>query len=220
MARRSGGERCGRQRTPFSLDRNPGGAPPKVAECAVRRALNYKAAPREHPKTAAAKKWLPWLQAYSGARVGELAQLRSKDVQRNGRHRELTITPEAGTVKNKETREIPLHPHLIEMGFPAFAGENTGYLFLNAASIKEVPGRLRAVKNRVREFARDVIPDTRVAPNHGWRHRFITESRKQGVDQEKRRTITGHAGEGVDEKTYGDRAGLYKEICKLPPYKV
>ena len=30
--------------------------------------------------------------------------------------------------------------------------------------------------------------------------------------------ITGHKGDGVDESDYGDPAGLYREICKLPRY--
>lgn len=38
------------------------------------------------------------------------------------------------------------------------------------------------------------------------------------MDQEIRRMITGHAGEGVDERDYGDPAGLYREICKLPRF--
>ena len=32
------------------------------------------------------------------------------------------ITPEAGTVKGRRYREVPLHPHLVKMGFPAFVG--------------------------------------------------------------------------------------------------
>jgi hypothetical protein len=32
--------------------------------------------------------------------------------------------------------------------------------------------------------------------------------------------ITGHSGRGVDEDTYGDPEGLYREICKLPAYVI
>jgi len=35
-------------------------------------------------KTDAARRWVPWLAAYTGARVGELAQLRKQDVTREG----------------------------------------------------------------------------------------------------------------------------------------
>ena len=36
--------------------------------------------------TFAAKRWVPWLAAYTGARVGELAQLRKQGVTREGDH--------------------------------------------------------------------------------------------------------------------------------------
>ena len=53
-----------------------------------------------------------------------------------------------------------------------------------------------------------------------WRHRFITLARANNMDQEIRRMITGHKGEGVDEEVYGEPAGLHREICKLPRYEV
>jgi integrase len=187
----------------------------------LRAALRYAPAGRENAKTAGAKRWLPWLCAYTGARIGEVAQLRREDVYREADHWVVKITPEAGPVKNKEAREVPLHPHLVELGFPDFVRRSgEGYLFLTATKASEMQGRLRALKNRLTHFARGLVPDKRVAPNHGWRHRFITKSRLHGLDTEKRRMITGHAGEGVDEKVYGDRAGLYREICKLPHYAV
>lgn len=189
------------------------------AAAILKAALRYSGAAQEHAKTAAAKRWLPWLCAYSGARIGEVAQLRRDDIRREGDHYVATITPEAGPVKNKEAREVPLHPHLIELGFIEFVTSSAkGYLFLTVAKDPQAQGKLRALKNRLAEFVRDIVSDKRVAPNHGWRHRFITMSRKHGLDQEKRRMITGHAGESVDERVYGDPAGLYVEVCKLPRY--
>ena len=191
------------------------------ANAILNAALAYSGAAQELAKTTAAKRWLPWLCAYSGARIGEVAQLRHEDVRREGDHYVATITPEAGPVKNKEAREVPLHHHLIELGFIEFVTSSAkGYLFLTVAKDAEVKGKLRALKNRLGEFVRGIISDKRVAPNHGWRHRFITKSRKHGLDQEKRRMITGHAGESVDERVYGDPAGLYQEVCKLPRYNV
>jgi len=191
------------------------------AKAILKAARGYSGAAQEHAKTAAAKRWLPWLCAYSGARIGEVAQLRREDVRRVGDHYIAMITPEAGPVKNKEAREVPLHPHLVEMGFVDFATSSAkGYLFLTVAKDGEVKGKLRTLKNRLAEFVRAIVADKRVAPNHGWRHRFITLSRKHGLDQEKRRMITGHAGESVDERVYGDPAGLYVEVCKLPCYDI
>jgi integrase len=48
---------------------------------------------RERPKTFAAKQWVPWLCAYTGARVGELAQLRKEDIRREGSHWIANINP-------------------------------------------------------------------------------------------------------------------------------
>jgi integrase/predicted metal-dependent hydrolase len=198
----------------------PKGFTDDEAEAILKACQSHVGATREHEKTAAAKRWwLPWLCAYSGARIGEVAQLRREDVRREGDHWVTRITPEAGPVKNKEAREVPLHPHLIELGFIEFVTASAkGYLFLTASKDGEVKGKLRALKNRLGEFVRAIVSDKRVAPNHGWRHRFITKSRKYGLDQEKRRMITGHAGENVDERVYGDPAGLYVEVCKLPCY--
>lgn len=191
------------------------------ARAILKAALGHSGAAQEHAKTAAAKRWLPWLCAYSGARIGEMAQLRRDDVRREGDHYVAMITPEAGPVKNKEAREVPLHPHLIELGFIEFVMSSAkGYLFLTVTKETEVRGKLRALKNRLAEFARAIVPDERVAPNHGWRHRFITQCRSYRLDPEKRRMITGHAGEGVDERVYGDPAGLYAEVCKLPRYEL
>ena len=39
---------------------------------------------REGDKVFAAKRWVPWLCAYTGARVGELVQLRKQDVEAGG----------------------------------------------------------------------------------------------------------------------------------------
>jgi hypothetical protein len=50
----------------------------------------------ERPESYAAKRWVPWLLAYTGARVGEMAQLRKADLLRTGDHWSLRITPEAG----------------------------------------------------------------------------------------------------------------------------
>lgn len=81
-------------------------------------------------KMTAAKRWTPWLAAYSGARMGELTQLRGTDVFQEGRIWAVKITPEAGTVKNREPRSVPLHRHLIEMGFLDFVkASGTGALF-------------------------------------------------------------------------------------------
>ena len=82
----------------------------------------------------------------------------------------------------------------------------------------EVRGRLNAIKNRLCEFARSVVDDERIRPNHAWRHRFVTLSPERDLSQELRRMILAQGGKGADEEVYGEPAGLYREICKLPHY--
>lgn len=187
----------------------------------LKHARAYKSAGRESPKTSAAKRWVPWLCAYTGARVGEMVQLRKEDLRREGDVYVIQITPEARTVKGRRFRDVPLHPHLVELGLPGFvhAAQN-GYLFITLTKKGGWRGPWQAVKNRVSEFVREVVNDPQVKPNHGWRHRFITMCRQHGVDQEIRRMITGHKGEGVDEAVYGEPGGLYREVCKLPQYAI
>lgn len=155
---------------------------------------------RQGAKLLAALRWVPWLCAYTGARVGEIVQLRKQDVRPEGEAWVITITPEAGTVKDKELREVVLHAHLVEQGFVDFAkAAPEGYLFMSPAKPDEaaVRGAWRTTKNRLREFAREVVKDPNVAPNHGWRHMFKTVGREVGIADSILDAICGHAAKTV-----------------------
>ncbi len=191
----------------------------KEAEAVLSAALRLSRG-REKPKTFAAKQWVPWLCAYTGARVGELAQLRKEDIKREGTHWVATITPDAGTVKTNEARDVVLHEHLAELGFTAFVTEaSSGHLFLTPSSNGDVSGPLQGVKNRIAEFVRTVVPDKNVAPNHGWRHRFKTTGIEAGIEHRILDAIQGHTSrnvaEGYGEVTIKAQAAA---IMKLPRY--
>jgi integrase len=175
--------------------------------------------PGERSQTLAAKRWVPWLCAYTGARVGEMAQLRKQDVTCVGKHWVIRVTPEAGTVKTNEARTIVLHPHLIEQGFPAFVqSAPPGHLFLNAPpGDGDIRGVWQATKNRLAEFARSIVTDPNVAPNHGWRHRFKTVGMEAGIAPRILDAIQGQAARSVAD-TYGDVtvSTMAREIGKLP----
>jgi integrase len=134
----------------------------------------------------------------------------------------LTITPEAGTVKDKQAREVPLHLHLIDLGFVDFVNDApTGYLFVRPSKDGEVIGPMRGAKNRVREFVRGVVKDKDVAPNHGWRHRLKTVGREVGIEERVLDAICGHApgtvGGGYGDVTLKTKAAA---IVRLPRYEV
>jgi integrase len=135
-------------------------------------ALAYQASEKESPKTAAAKRWVPILLCYTGARLGEITQLRKKDVCKQSGRYIIKILPEAGTVKGGQFRDIPLHAHPIELGFLQFVEASAdGALFVNSDQNGNATG-LKGINKRVTDFIRSIVKDPAVQPNHGWRHRF------------------------------------------------
>ena len=176
----------------------------------------------ERPETFAAKRWVPWLLAYTGARVGEMAQLRKADIRRAGSLWVLKITPEAGTVKTDEVREVILHQHLVEMAFPEFVQTaDDGHLFLRPAVDGDVRGPLRGLKNRLAEFARETVTDRNVAPSHAWRHTFKTLGLEAGIDGRILDAIQGHSPRTEGEKYGGTTlAAQARALAMFPRFRV
>lgn len=174
----------------------------------LRAALQHQQG-EELPETFAAKRWVPWLMAFTGARVGELVQLRKQDLRRveldghPGGTWVLTITPEAGTVKTKKLREVPLHPQLVALGFPEFAASvRKERLFLVPDETGGITGPLQGVKNRLAEFGREQVSHPGVAPNHGWRHRFSYLATDLNFGEKDTNALCGWSAKSVAER-YG-----------------
>ncbi len=171
----------------------------------------------------AARRWVPWLCCYTGARVGEIAQLRKQDIFEKDGVWVLWITPEAGTVKDGNSRFVPVHPHLVQQGFINFVrASRVGPLFYSEAR-KRGGSVLNPTSKKVGErlaswIRAEGFNDTRVAPNHGWRHRFKTKARKYNLDAGARDYLQGHVPATEGEK-YGEfeLSFLLEEISKLPP---
>lgn len=167
-------------------------------------------------------RWIPWLCAYTGARAGEMAQLRREDLIDRCGIATLVITPEDGTVKTDEYRQVPVHPHLIEQGFLEFVKSRpTGPLFYvpNNNPRKAKSTQAGNVRGKIGTWVRKTvgITDTRVAPNHGWRHRFRTLAMDVDIAHEYIDGILGHA-DGRAKSDYGEQTmkALDREIKKIP----
>jgi integrase len=181
-------------------------------------------------KGEALRRWVPWFCAYTGARSGEITQLRGVDVQPHAVPA-IKITPEAGTVKTRKPRTVPLHEHLIEQGFLAFAKESgRGPLFYNefkgAHEAQEAtnPRKARYVKARehlaawVREQG---VTDPGVKPNHAWRDTFKQIGHRHDISERLLDAICGHApistGRGYGPPTLNDMAAA---MTKFPRYDI
>jgi integrase len=202
---------------------------PEEVEKILGAALAFKDAKRPFD---AARRWVPWICAYTGARAGEITQLRGKDVIKREEHWAINITPEAGTVKNREQRFVPLHEHLLEQGFIDFVNnKGDGPLFYDADSAQRAtthdptnPSKARAVKarERVGEWVRGLgITDKGVQPNHAWRHTFKQIADRVGISEKVSDAITGHApasvGRSYGAPTVADMAAALK---KFPRYDI
>ena len=78
---------------------------------------------KDHQYSHAYQYWLCLLTLYSGARQNELAQLRFKDVKTDSGILYLNIVDDedGNSVKTKAgIRRVPVHPHLINLGFSEF----------------------------------------------------------------------------------------------------
>lgn len=176
-----------------------------------------------------ARRWVPWFMAYSGARENELTQLRGEDVfsRRIGDDEVwiIKITPEAGRVKNRKARDVPLYPHIVEQGFIDFVkSKGPGPLFYNPSRRRggsDANPLYQKTGERIAEFVRS-LGVTGVQPNHGWRHRFKNVARKVGMHPEVRDAIQGHVPRTEGEK-YGGTVPIeakWQEILRLPRYDV
>lgn len=176
-----------------------------------------------------AQRWVPWICAYSGARAGEIAQLRGVDVDQQGNFYTMKLTPEAGTIKTRKARTVPMHEHVIAQGFLDFVkARGNGPLFYTpedktpTESSPTNPRRARAVMTRQRlaAWVRKLgITDPEVSPNHSWRHTFKQIADRHGISERVSDAITGHAPATVG-RTYGapNDEDMARELKKFPRY--
>ncbi|MHC6154798.1 tyrosine-type recombinase/integrase [Bradyrhizobium elkanii] len=162
------------------------------AKAIFKACLAYVRRPKEDARTAAAKKWGPLVACYTGCRIAEALQLRKEDIRKESGHYVLDLNPLAGSIKSGTYRLVPVHRHLIELGFLTFVNHSgSGPLFAKSSY------------ERIVAFIRTVVTDERVQPNHAWRHRLKTISRNLGLDHRVVDAIQGHAPRTSGED-YGD----------------
>jgi integrase len=187
----------------------------------------------DDPKTPLdrAKRWVPWLCAYSGARAGEVTQLRGDDIEKRGNFHFMKLMPDAGTIKTRKTRVVPIHEHLIAQGFLEMVRSvGKGALFYNdktphrTSSDPMNPSRSRAgnVRGDLAEWVREQgVTDPELSPTHAWRHTFKQIAERVGITEKVHDAITGHAPASEGRK-YGQPTAedLAEALKKFPRYKL
>lgn len=176
----------------------------------------------------ACRRWVPWIAAYTGARAGELTQLRAGDVEQRPCGVVIKITPEAGTVKTGKVRVVPLHPDIGPQVYALARTVEAAYgptspVFHTLPKADSPPGyRGPAIKTRERLAAwvrAAGITDTHVSPNHAWRHTFKRRAARAGIEANIRDGMCGHSFRTVadmyEAPSVEDLAGGDGEVSSL-----
>jgi integrase len=185
-------------------------------------------------ETRAARRWVPWICAYTGARVNEITSLLPSDVRPDPETGIWCIYLRPEMTKGDYERIIPVHSHLIEQEFLDFVAKRDKARLPLFYDPKRAQGGENAnpqwqkVAERLGEWVAKSLRVTGVKPNHGWRHRFKSVSRHVGMHPEVEKFITGHGGSDDPDEiekvslNYGDAwvKSLRRTIEMYPRYDI
>jgi integrase len=167
--------------------------------------------PTDKKAGADAAYWLPLLGLYTGARVGELAQLRLKDVETVGQISVLSITDEGEGQSVKSDagiRKVPLHSELIRMGFLDYVammkGQNQSLLWPALATREGKPGGYFSqwFGEYRRSLGFGMYPDF-----HCLRHTVRSQMAEAEVSEQVMDAVVGHEIKGsTGAKVYTHRS--------------
>jgi integrase len=170
----------------------------------------FTAGERGDATTGDALFWTPLLSLYSGARLGELAQLRVEDFKRDpdhGWYYEIHERGEGMHVKNvHSTRVVPVHHELERLGLLDYVEQvrSSGELRVFPKLTKRANGQdgaLSAAVNRMIDATGLTDP---AIVFHSFRHTFITLAREAEIQGDVLREIVGHEGAKDVHVGYGD----------------
>ena len=119
---------------------------------------------------------------------------------------------------------MPIHAHLIEMGFLDFVkASGPGPLFFDpnrhGKASATPPAEMRGQK--VAKWVRAAVAlDPDVDPNHGWRHTWKTRALGAGIEERLRDAVTGHKVASVGRKYEAPTlVMLAKAMANFPRYE-
>lgn len=167
--------------------------------------------------------WIPLLGLFTGARLNELAQLRLADIGTHDGIPTLAIHNEDGrrTKNEASIRTIPIHPTLIELGFLKLVeqrrADGSKRLFDLRENTKRVGDFTKDPSRYFTEYRRSAGVSGRPEAFdvktgkwdgksskafHSFRTTAISDMRRAGVPEERRKRLVGHAEGDVHNSTY------------------
>lgn len=191
-------------------------------------ASRMKQGARVRPETANVRRWVPWLAAYTGARISELLWLGRNDVRftQGMAYINIQASTDATSAKrvktHSSTRTVPLHPAIIEEGFLDYwrsLPEGEEYLFPGEWADQN-GDRAKTPANKLRDWIKAQLPNAdwdRLSPNHSFRHWLVSECRRAKIDGDDRRVLTGHKAQDVHGRYGPADIPTFYDLVKLIP---
>lgn len=159
------------------------------------------------------RRWMPWVMAYSGMRVGEVVQLEAEDLVEFRGHWFLTVRDDgaARTTKTSKARIVPLHPDLVREGFVDFV------LSVGAGRIFDGTRHQQNLGEWIRGQVLTGEKST-PAPNHGFRH--LLDDLRLGVMGDDAYAIISGRALKTSSALYGKSREMWvrlaEEMNRLP----
>jgi integrase len=164
---------------------------------------------------------------FTGARIGEIAQLWTDDLQYEGDIPFITIRHDQSrqqTTKSGQRRVMPLHPKLVQLGFVAFleqqkarySGDGNLRLFPDV-----VPNQRGSVGAAPSRFWRDYLRRISIKAtadgygSHSFRHALADKLRLSGYLDEEIKVVLGHSQKSVTSGYGKVRQGTVARVNKM-----
>ncbi|OJX68443.1 site-specific integrase [Magnetospirillum sp. 64-120] len=167
--------------------------------------------------------WVPLLGLFTGARLGELCQLRVEDVMRSEKGTPFIRIHGEGegmSVKNENSwRSFPVHPKLERIGFLDFVAEQKAADATHLFPELLVEGRMAGYRasKLFSTFRKAVGVTTPGVCFHSFRHTYIDALRVAGVDREVAERLCGWSNGNRTSSRYGEGPTMdmkLKEVSK------
>ena len=169
------------------------------------QAILYASRKEDDPKF----RWIPFLEAYHGMRIGEIAQLEKSDLMSyDGYYYLFVRSNKVRKTKTRKGRRVPLHKAVVAEGFVDFVDSAPdGRLFPGSEVGKRVGEWIHEAGNAAGGVGKDA------SPNHGFRHLF--EDLAVGhLDFAVQAYITGRALPNSAED-YGKSAAMIPKLSEM-----
>lgn len=215
------------------------------------RMLFESAEYRENGFQSGAQYWIPLLGLYTGARINELAQLNITDLvttEEGIRCFQISDAPDEHdgtladrpapliharkTIKTPAARRLmPIHPMLLSIGFDRYVAEvaaSGSRRLFPGLTFEEKSGYGRSPSRHFREYTQRLglhVPRKKVF--HSLRSTLNGALQKNGMPEEWRCRLLGHATKSVNDRHYGGQTPLQiiaQELSRIdfgithPPY--